>query len=98
MSTPIEIVREMQLWRECQGKYSREAVPLVLSMPYHARQAADALAKVLRSAERYTVLEKVHNAPKGDDKWAYWCDGFDAWMPSGETLAELADRLREDSR
>lgn len=55
MSTPIEIVREMQLWRRAQGKYGLDDYPP--GMPFSPRQYGVAIDAVLRDAERFAALE-----------------------------------------
>ena len=109
MSTPIEIVREMQLWRRGEGKYAniREAgaFSAIAAMPYKPEQFGEALDAVLSDAERFNALERAFEKHgnegmitvmrwKGQRVWHYTKEP----EIDGSTLAELADRLREGGR
>lgn len=83
MSTPIEIVREMQLWRRSQGKYDTPC-----TMPFGPIEFGHALDAVLADAERFKALERAHNHPGSPHYW--WEPGVSVFTP----LAELADRLK----
>ena len=96
MSTPIEIVREMQLWRRAQGKYGLDDYPP--GMPFSPRQYGEALDAVLRDAERFKRLEKAHNLGGIGgpiDGWCIYKPNGGPWEFACMPLAELADRLRE---
>ena len=97
--TPIEIVREMQLWRRAQGKYGLDEYPP--GMPFSPRQYGEAIDSVLRDAERYKALERAFEKHgnegmvtvmrwKGQRVWHYTKEP----EIDGSTLAELAGRLK----
>ena len=94
MSTPIEIVREMQLWRRAQGKYGLDDYPP--GMPFSPRQYGVAIDAVLRDAERFKALERAlkENRIAIDTKDAL-AGKRGPWLTFEGALAELADRLRE---
>lgn len=97
MSTPIEIVRE---------SLAKLQDPFVM---FHARPEkkafTEALASVLRDAERFKALERAfekHNSEGAISvmRWKGKCVWHYTKEPDidGATLAELADRLREGAR
>lgn len=82
MSTPIDQVRELVRYRRLRYEARDET------------RLTDALASVLRDAERFKALERAItddkifvSAPDPHDD--------DLWAPHDGTLSELADRLRE---
>jgi len=104
--TPIEIVRETQLWRRGEGKYAniREAgaFSAIAAMPYKPEQFGEAIDAVLADAERFKALElafEKHNSEGAISvmRWKGKCVWHYTKEPDidGATLAELADRLRE---
>ena len=97
MSTPIEIVREMQLWRRAQGKYGLDDYPP--GMPFSPRQYGEALDAVLRDAERYKALERENDTNQSDYhcRWCFWHKNLGYHIHEAK-LAGLADRLREGAK
>lgn len=88
MSTPIEIVREYL--RESEG---RDLIVISQDFP-------TALAAVLRDAERYKALERAHDSHRVKQGWCEyipdeWTKG---WQLNGVSLAELADKLRSETK
>lgn len=57
MSTPIEIVKEFQLWRRGQGKYAGDVEPPDAEMPYSPAQYGEAIDALIETAERYQALQ-----------------------------------------
>ena len=109
MSTPtaIEIVRDCHAWRRGEGKYAGDGFipPVNIMPPYWMCQESDALASVLADAERFAALERAfsrHNDEgmitvmrwKGQRIWHYTKEPD----IDGLTIAELADRLREETQ
>lgn len=95
MSTPIEIVKEMQLWRRGEGKYGRDE--WLVEMPYSPEQFGEAIDAVLADAERFKALERAHADPHGMYAWGVQT-ATAPFHPKEGNLAELADRLREGGR
>lgn len=94
MSTPIEIVREMQLWRRAQGKYGLDDYPP--GMPFSPREYGEALDAVLRDAERFEVIREAHENG-GPVNIQTFFPSLDRYLTWTGTLAELADRLRKEA-
>lgn len=90
MSTPIEIVREYRLWQ-------RRPVMVcgyTWNEPPHTREEYDAaLASVLADAERFAALELAQDTSEIEVCWVDLMKD----EPIG-TLAELADKLRSETK
>lgn len=105
MSTPIEIVREMQLWRRGEGKYAdiREAgaFSAIAAMPYKPEQFGEAIDAVLADAERYKALERAVwirvEVTRGDRSFTGRRPGASNEF-SCQSLAELADTIKRVSQ
>ncbi len=96
MSTPIEIVKAQNEW----WKRGLGGVP-----PHYREEYSTALSSVLRDAERFAALEAAFERHcndgavtvmrwKGQRVWHYTKEPD----IDGATLAELADRLREEAQ
>ncbi len=89
--TPIEIVREHQRWRRAQGQYAG-----LCQCPHTPEEIGLALDSVLRDAERYKALER---AATKDALYVSIPDpSGECWIPHDGTLAELADKLRSETK
>lgn len=95
--TPIEIVREFQRWRRGQGKYGSYQEPMA-TIPWGPKVIGEALDAVLRDAERFKALEQltwgydhmIGMSRRKDDHMLVWGEG--------KTLADLADKLRSETK
>ena len=86
MSTPIEIVR-------AHRDFLRS--PEIVPPPNTWEEFSEALAAVLRDAERFKRLERAHNTGTWSG-WAEWNPDIDEFQRTIEPLRELADWLMNE--